>query len=123
MDLEEDWSRFGALDLALVSIMVDPMEALTAEARARGITTIVAADEDLSVSSAYGALEASMHPGAKPGHTFVLVDKSGQAIWRWDWPGHGSPMYMDVDEIYEEVSSRLTSAGAQEPASGEGQAP
>ena len=97
--------------MELVTIMIDPMSELDAEARRRGITSIVAADEDKSVSNLYNALEFSMHPGVKPGHTFVLVNKAGQIIWRWDWIGHGSPMYVDVDEIYDNVSERLELLG------------
>ncbi len=117
VDLEEDWERFEALDVELVSIMVDPMDQLTAEAERLGITSVVASDEDKSVSNAYNALEFSMHPGIKPGHTFALVDKSGQIIWRWDWIGHGQPMYVDVDEIYDDISKWLERVGEGEPPS------
>jgi len=109
--LDEQWEPFEALDVKLVNIMVDPMNALAAEARDRGMTSIVAADEDKSVSTAYDALEFSMHPGIKPGHTFVLVNKSGRAVWRWDWIGHGQPMYVEVDDIYEDVAKRLGNRG------------
>lgn len=111
VDLEDDWGRFQTLDVELVSVMVDPLEELLAEAESRGITGIVAADEDKSVSEAYDAMEASMHPGVKPGHTFVLVNKNGEMIWRWDWMGHGKPMYMEVDELYKDVSEWLKKAG------------
>ena len=107
MDLEEDWDRFAAMDVELVSIMVDPLPDLEAEAQARGIKSLVATDVDMRVSNMYRALEASMHPGMKPGHTFILVDKAGQMVWRWDWPGHCTPMYVDVDEVYQAVSDRL----------------
>lgn len=110
MDLDENWDEFAALDVELVSIMVDPMADLKAESQARGITSLVATDEDMRVSNMYDALEASMHPGMKPGHTFILVDKTGQMVWRWDWPGHGSPMYVDVDDVYQAVSNRLASS-------------
>src|SRR3989304_2444383 len=93
------------MDVELVSIMFDPLPDL--EAQARGIKSLVATDEDKSVSESYRALEASMHPGMKPGHTFVLVNKAGEMVWRWDWPGHGSPMYVDVDEVYAAVSALL----------------
>ena len=112
MDLEEDWQRFGALDVELVSVMVDPLDQLAAEAGSRGITTIVAADEDKAVSNSYDAMEASMHPGVKPGHTFVLVNKAGEMIWRWEWIGHGKPMYMETGELYGEVSKWLQRSGA-----------
>lgn len=111
VDLEEDWRRFEALDLELVSIMVDPMDELKAEVFSRGITGIVAADEDKAVSTAYDAMEASMHPGIKPGHTFILVNKAGQMIWRWDWIGHGKPMYVEVDDLYKDVSEWLVKTG------------
>ena len=92
--------------------MVDPMEELKAETASLGIRGIVAADEDKSVSWQYDAMEASMHPGVKPGHTFVLVNKAGQMIWRWDWIGHGKPMYVEVDDVYKDVSTWLQKAGA-----------
>ncbi len=83
--------------------MVDPLPELVDEVRTRGITTIVASDRDKSVSQAYDALGASMHPGVKPGHSFILVNKAGQIIWRQDWLGHGKPMYVEVDDLYSEV--------------------
>ena len=107
MDLEQDWERFAALDVQLVSIMVDPLADLEDEAQSRGIDSLIAVDEEKDVSKQYRALEASMHPGMKPGHTFVLVDKAGEMVWRWDWPGHGTPMYVDVDEVYDAVSQGL----------------
>ena len=107
MDLDDDWERFDALNVQLVSIMVDPQDVLAPEVEGRSIRSLVAVDEDMRVSNMYRALEASMHPGMKPGHTFVLVDKTGQMVWRWDWPGHGTPMYVDVDEVFEAVSERL----------------
>ncbi|MEO6197368.1 MAG: redoxin domain-containing protein [Dehalococcoidia bacterium] len=111
VDLEADWIRLQGLDVELVSIMVDSLPELKAEAEDRGITGIVASDPDKSASEKYQALEASMHPGAKPGHTFVLVNKYGRIIWRWDWAGHGNPMYMEVDEVFDNVSRELERAG------------
>ncbi|MBI2912915.1 MAG: peroxiredoxin family protein [Chloroflexi bacterium] len=111
VDLEADWERFKALDLELVSIMVDPLPELKSWAADYGITTVVASDESKSVPNAYDAMEASMHPGAKPGHTFVLVNKEGQIIWRRDWIGHGQAMYYEVDEIYKDVADWLERAG------------
>ncbi len=111
MDLEADWERFQALDVELVSVMVDPLGQLAAEARDRGITSTVAADQEMVVSNAYEAMQASMHPGVKPGHTFVLVNKAGQIIWRWEWTGHGKPMYVEVDDLYEDIAERLKRGG------------
>lgn len=112
VDLEKDWERFEALDVVLVSIMVDPVSQLAPEARLFGVTgeeSIVAVDVDKKVSNAYGAMEASMHPGIKPGHSFILVNKAGQIIWRWDW-SHGA-MYVEVNDVYKEVAKWLKGAG------------
>jgi hypothetical protein len=99
--------QFADLDVEMVSIMVDP---LTARGRGRGagIQGTVASDADKQVSEMYEAMDASMHPGVKPGHTFVLVLKGGQMSWRWDWFGHGKPMYLEVEEIYDSVKKALS---------------
>jgi peroxiredoxin len=99
------------MDLELVSVMVDPLEELKAEASSRGIEGIVAADADKTVSNEYDAMEASMHPGVKPGHTFILIDVNGNVIWRWDWSGHGAAMYVEVNDLYEWVSRELGKPG------------
>lgn len=112
VDLEKEWGRFEVLDVVLVSIMVDPISQLAPEARLFGVTgenSIVAVDIDKTVSNAYGAMEASMHPGIKPGHSFILVNKAGQIIWRWDW-SQGA-MYVEVDDVYKEVAKWLKEAG------------
>lgn len=87
--------------------MVDPLPELKAESEDRGLTSTIASDEDKSVSEMYEAMDASMHPGVKPGHTFVLVLKSGMISWRSDWFGHGKPMYLEVDDIYDSVEKAL----------------
>ncbi len=87
--------------------MVDPLDELKQEADGRGISGIVASDTDLTVANLFDAMEASMHPGVKPGHTFILVDVNGEMIWRWDWSGHGQPMYVEVDELYKDISAQL----------------
>ncbi len=113
MDLEADWGRFQDLDIELLSIMVDPLGQVAAEAQTYGLTSTVAVDEDKSVSEVYDVLGASMHPGVKPGHTFVLVNKAGQIIWRRDWGAmDAGMMYTEVDELYELVSEWLQKRAA-----------
>jgi len=75
-------------------------------------------DGNLSVSKAYNVLDYSMHPGSRPGHSFVLIGKDGNIIWREDYypsekeggmlmngmnmnnPGR---MYVPVDELLREI--------------------
>ena len=113
MDLEADWGRFQDLDIELLSIMVDPVGQVAAQAREYGLTSTVAADEDKRVSEVYDVLEASMHPGQRPGHTFVLVNKAGQIIWRRDWGYEDvGMMYAEVDDLYQSVSEWLQKRAA-----------
>ena len=111
VDLEADWDRFEAMGLKMVSVMVDPLDQLKPEINERGIKGIVAADVDKTVSNEYDAMEASMHPGVKPGHTFILVDVNGNVTWRWDWGGHGQAMYVEVDDLYDWLSRELGAPG------------
>lgn len=82
LDIEKKYDKFQALDTELITITVDPLNAVTKNAKRFGITLPVLADENLKVSSNYDVLEDSMHPGERPGHTFVLVDKNGKVVWR-----------------------------------------
>lgn len=81
-DIQKQYGKFQALDMELLTITVDPMNALTKNAQRFGITLPILGDEDLKVSTAYDVLKDSMHPGERPGHTFVLVDKSGNIVWK-----------------------------------------
>src|SRR6266540_4029578 len=74
VDFEADQDRFDALDVQFVSVMVDSLPEISAESETRGIAGIVATDPEKSASREYGTMEASMHPGVKPGHSFVLVN-------------------------------------------------
>jgi hypothetical protein len=67
----------------------------------------VAADATLRASKDYGALGKSMHPGIKPGHSFILVDRTGTISWRWDWTEDIGAMYLDVDTLDDQVAQAL----------------
>ena len=93
--------------------MANPAFDLRPEAESREITTTVASDVTLRASKDYGALGKSMHPGLKPGHSFILVDRAGIIIWRWDWTADRGTMYLDVTSLDDQVSQALA-AGAGE---------
>ncbi len=116
MDLEGN-ERFDSLDLELISVMADPAYKLTAEVESRSISTIVASDTTLRASKDYGALGKSMHPGIKPGHTFILVGAGGTILWRWDWTEDKGEMYLDVETLNSEVRQALdaASSGVEQP--------
>jgi len=94
------------MDVALLKISVDPMEDLKQEADRLGIQTPMLSDEDLTVVKAYGL---PLTHGGEPGHIFVLVGKDGRVKWVKDYgaPENGGLMYVEVDELRREVSSRV----------------
>lgn len=96
-DIQNEYDKFKAMDMELLTITVDPLDGLRKIARKLGITLPILADEDLKVSTMYDALKDSMHPGSRPGHTFVLVDKKGNVVWRKDYfiPDGSTKMVMD----------------------------
>lgn len=101
------------MEVEFISIMVDPAFDLKPEAEIRGITTTVAADATLRASKDYGALGKSMHPGLKPGHSFILIDKTGIIIWRWDWTADQGTMYLDVRSLDDQVSQALAGGSGE----------
>ncbi len=58
-------------------------------------------DGDASVSRQYGmvSLASSMHPGVKPGHTFVIIDGNGIVRYTKDDPQMGVRNQLIIDEL------------------------
>jgi peroxiredoxin len=94
--LEVRASDLEARDLLLVNITTDPPDILRQAASAYGITTPLVSDEDRDMSRAYDVLGQGMHPDTA-GHTFVLVDGSGQIRWRRDY----TTMFVAPDVLFE----------------------
>ena len=46
-----------------------------------------------------------MHPGMTPGHTFILVGKDGNVLWREDYGS--TTMYVQMSELIASVKSAL----------------
>ena len=122
VDLEKIQSEFNALDTEIVMITVDPPNAL-AQAKAQyGIKNTLLYDNSLVASSKYGVLQDSMHPGERPGHVFVLIDKDGEIKWRYSAykpPANGDhhsggtgAMYVPVDFVLGNVKNALLGKGA-----------
>jgi len=122
VDLEKIQSEFNALDTEIVMITVDPPNAL-AQAKAQyGIKNTLLYDNSLIASSKYGVLQDSMHPGERPGHVFVLIDKEGTIKWRYSaykppangdhHSGGSGTMYVPVDFVLGNVKNTLLGKGA-----------
>jgi peroxiredoxin len=107
VDLESS-PDFQSLDVALVSIAIDPVTDLSLAVNQFGISTPLLSDEGRKVSENYGVLQWAM-PNGEPGHTFVLVGKNGKVKWIRDYgaPENGGLMWVSVDVLYRELAARL----------------
>lgn len=107
MDLHNN-PEFQALDVAFLSIAFDSPAVLRQAGEQVGTQIPLLSDQDHSVSESYGVLQWAVASG-EPGHTFVLVDESGEVVWIQDYgaPENRGVMYVPPEELIREISSRL----------------
>lgn len=99
-DLKRDADKLAALNTALVTITVDPIDQLKANVpreQVEGMTLI--SDTDLRVSGQYQALYTGMMGRRTPGHSFVLVATDGTILWRRDFKEMYVPDPMILDPV------------------------
>lgn len=84
--IQRDYEQFRALGVDVAGVTVDPLDQLVLKVRQERITLPVLADDEALVSRIYDTLRfGSMHPGERPGHTFILVGRDGRVRWRRDF--------------------------------------
>ncbi len=107
VDLQND-PDFQSLDVAFLSIAFDSPEVLRNAGQAFGTRIPLLSDEDHHVSQSYGVLQWAAASG-EPGHTFVLVDQTGQVVWIQDYgaPENRGVMYVPVEELVREIKIHL----------------
>lgn len=99
-DLKRDADKLAALNIALITITVDPLDQLKATVPREQIEgMILLYDKDAAVARSYQALFVSMHPGQRPGHTFILVGTDGKILWRRDFREMYVPNPMILDPV------------------------
>jgi peroxiredoxin len=103
VDLQKD-RGFKSLDVQLLSLSPDSVDAWAEEDAKLDITLPTLSDDGSKVWSGYGSVAWTMGTG-EPGHTFVLVDGEGRVAWVRDYgaPEHGSVMYVEPAEITRQV--------------------
>jgi alkyl hydroperoxide reductase subunit AhpC len=108
VDLQED-KAFQDLGVELLSISPDPVDAWREEGRDMGILDFdtVLTDPENKVATSYGVMQWAV--GSEPGHTFALVDESGEVAWLQDYGAleNGGVMYVLPHEIVRQVSDHL----------------
>ncbi|HEV8571564.1 MAG TPA: redoxin domain-containing protein [Actinomycetota bacterium] len=107
VDLQNS-KEFQGLDVELLSISPDSLEAWREGASEFGIETPVLSDADNGVASTYGVMQWAM--GSEPGHTFVLIDLDGRIRWIRDYgaPQNGGLMYVPPEDLVAEISNHLS---------------
>ena len=107
VDLQKD-KAFNGLGVELLSISPDPIQAWRGQARQQGITLPLLSDAGNRVATAYGVMKWAM-PSNEPGHTFVLIDRTGRIAWVRDYGGmeHGGVMYVPPTQLTREVAAKV----------------
>lgn len=108
VDLQED-KDFQGLDVELLSIAPDPIDAWREAGRDIGIEDFdgVLSDAENKIATKYGVMRWAV--GSEPGHTFVLVDESGEVSWLQDYGAmeNGGVMYVLPHEVVRQVREHL----------------
>ena len=107
VDIDRNYSTFSGMGITVVSITTNSMSDMRTWAHNNGINRmLVLPDQSLQVDQQYDTLYAgSMHAGSAPGHTFILVGKDGNVLWRKDYGSY--TMYAPMDELITSVKSAL----------------
>src|SRR6266542_4955662 len=103
---------FQALGVEFLSISPDSVQAWATAATAKAVHTPLLSDASNRVAIAYGVMRWGMGGGTMPGHTFVLVDRSGRISWIRDYgaPEHGGLMYVAPKDLVPLVAAHVGGA-------------
>jgi peroxiredoxin len=108
VDLHED-EDFRGLGVELLSISPDPVDSWREAGKDMGIRNFdgVLTDAENRVATSYGVMRWAV--GGEPGHTFVLVDDSGEVAWLQDYGAleNGGIMYVLPHEVVRQVKAHL----------------
>lgn len=88
--------------LTVLPIVMNTREQITADMAANNVSTPFLLDEG-SVSTAYGTIGKGMHAGL-PGHSFVLIDKTGNQRWYGEYPS----MWLSTTDLLKQVRAHLS---------------
>jgi peroxiredoxin len=100
--IEKDASAFKQADVTVLPIVMNTRDQIMHDMATYGVKTPFLLD-DGTVSKEYGTLGRGMHAGL-PGHSFVLIDKSGTQRWYGEYPS----MWLSPDDLLGQVRTHLT---------------
>jgi peroxiredoxin len=97
----ENSRAFAKAGVTVLPIVMNTRAQIMRDMAANGVTTPFLLD-DGAVSKAYGTLGKGMHAGL-PGHSFVLIDKSGVQRWYGEYPS----MFLSTSDLMTQVRKHL----------------
>ena len=100
-EIEKQAKAFAAEDVTVLPIVMNTRDQILADMDLNDVTTPFLLD-DGTVSDAYGTLGKGMHAGL-PGHSCVLIDKTGQQRWSGEYPS----MWLEPTELLAEIRDHL----------------
>ncbi len=114
-ELEKSMEEFKKMNVALLSVSLDPVEKWGDTINQYQIKTPILSYEAAKTEQDYNLLPYSMAMGRRAGHTFVLIGTDGTIKWRRDyWPGYGmmvagGVMFVESKYIVQAVKEHLNS--------------
>ncbi|HEX2896241.1 MAG TPA: peroxiredoxin family protein [Marmoricola sp.] len=99
--IEKDKAAFDRAGVTVLPIVMNTRDQITEDMATYGVTTPFLLD-DGKVSTAYKTIGRGMHAGL-PGHSFVLIDKTGTQLWFGEYPS----MYVSTSDLLRQVTQRL----------------
>ena len=99
--LEKDASVLKDAGISkVIPIVVNPMNEVQQTVKQFDLKTPWLVDGDMSISSAYNVIGTGMHADL-PGHSFVLIDPSGQIKWQMAYPS----MFASAQQLVKDMGS------------------
>ncbi len=99
--IEKDKADFDKAGLTVLPIVMNTRQELMPELATYGVKTPFLLDNG-KVSTAYKTIGHGMHAGL-PGHSFVLIDKTGVQRWYGEYPS----MWLAPKDLLNEVDKHL----------------
>ncbi len=99
--IEKDRAAFAAADVTVLPIVMNSRDQITRDMKTYGVTTPFLLD-DGTVSTEYHTIGKGMHAGL-PGHSFVLIDKTGTQRWYGEYPS----MWLAPNDLLTQIHKRL----------------
>ena len=99
--IEKDKAAFSKAGVTVLPIVMNSRDQIMRDMATYAVTTPFLLD-DGTVSTAYKTIGRGMHAGL-PGHSFVLIDKTGIQRWYGEYPS----MYLSTQDLLKQVKAHL----------------